>query len=479
MARKKAQALPQPEPEMLTVYGDIVQETEDAILLVCDGEQHWLPKSQVEYTGERGDKNVAIALPDWLASEKGLSDGQGERAAETSPHAGVEAADAPQGSTEEEQGSEAEPVTPSTVMALRFKADVTAFEEDGYTLTVTHKETNRDFHLRKDDLRYESDDIVDLQVGYSGLEFLVTWDVAAETGLADFLGASMPAPATDAETAAPLVAETDRPDTSEAGEQPQARPYRHALRRETITATVQLTPLELNECARRITDALSDRNRFKDLASDYSSRARAAEKEAYKAAEVFESGEEERRIDCDVVADYNTGQLVFVERAAPYREVKRLPMTEKDRQLTLFDAAPAQANTIQEDAPSDSQEAQGTGAEQDRAAQAPDAASPEAPEERCCDTCAHDCDGEDGIAEEQDDACEACDENLCNWKSRHTPTAPRECSNCAHTYRTFAEGEDDPCRECSDEGRENWAGMDAGSVPGGVEQSAEQTAVVQ
>ena len=36
MARKKAKALPQPEPEMFTVYGDILQETEDA--LYADGE---------------------------------------------------------------------------------------------------------------------------------------------------------------------------------------------------------------------------------------------------------------------------------------------------------------------------------------------------------------------------------------------------------------------------------------------------------
>lgn len=77
MARKKAKALPQPEPEMLTVYGDILQETEDAILVSCDGEEVWLPKSQIEYAGERGDEYVEISLPDWLAEDKGLSDNQG------------------------------------------------------------------------------------------------------------------------------------------------------------------------------------------------------------------------------------------------------------------------------------------------------------------------------------------------------------------------------------------------------------------
>lgn len=65
MARKKAKALPQPEPEMFTVYGDILQETEDAILVSCDGEEVWLPKSQIDYAGERGDE---YALPAWLAA---------------------------------------------------------------------------------------------------------------------------------------------------------------------------------------------------------------------------------------------------------------------------------------------------------------------------------------------------------------------------------------------------------------------------
>ena len=38
MARKKAQALPRPEPEMWEIKGELVQETEDAIMLVIDGD---------------------------------------------------------------------------------------------------------------------------------------------------------------------------------------------------------------------------------------------------------------------------------------------------------------------------------------------------------------------------------------------------------------------------------------------------------
>lgn len=77
MPRQKAKALPRPEPEMWTVQGDIVQETEDAILLQVNGADYWLPKSQIEYEGQRDDTDVKVTLPDWLAEDKGLSDGEG------------------------------------------------------------------------------------------------------------------------------------------------------------------------------------------------------------------------------------------------------------------------------------------------------------------------------------------------------------------------------------------------------------------
>jgi hypothetical protein len=72
----RAKALP---PKMITVYGEILQETEDAILVRCDSEADgtWLPKSQIKYDGERGDAGVEIEIPDWLANEKGFADGMG------------------------------------------------------------------------------------------------------------------------------------------------------------------------------------------------------------------------------------------------------------------------------------------------------------------------------------------------------------------------------------------------------------------
>lgn len=84
MARRKAKALP---PKMITVYGEILQETEDGILVRCDKESDgaWLPKSQIKYDGERGDTGVEIEMPEWLANDKGFFDGDGYEAPAVAP----------------------------------------------------------------------------------------------------------------------------------------------------------------------------------------------------------------------------------------------------------------------------------------------------------------------------------------------------------------------------------------------------------
>lgn len=51
-----------------------MRETDDAILVEVDGEEHWLPKSQIDYTegvlfpGEEID----VESPEWLAEQRGL-----------------------------------------------------------------------------------------------------------------------------------------------------------------------------------------------------------------------------------------------------------------------------------------------------------------------------------------------------------------------------------------------------------------------
>ena len=51
---------------------DILRETDDAILVTDGSVEVWLPKSQIVYEGEAGDRNVEIILPEWMAEKKGL-----------------------------------------------------------------------------------------------------------------------------------------------------------------------------------------------------------------------------------------------------------------------------------------------------------------------------------------------------------------------------------------------------------------------
>jgi hypothetical protein len=52
---------------------EFLHETDSAILVECDGEEVWLPLSQIEWDGdaERGD-TITVSMPEWLAEDKGL-----------------------------------------------------------------------------------------------------------------------------------------------------------------------------------------------------------------------------------------------------------------------------------------------------------------------------------------------------------------------------------------------------------------------
>lgn len=53
--------------------GRQVHETDHARLVdFGDGEETWLPKSQIERGRDLGDGNYEWAVPEWLAIEKGL-----------------------------------------------------------------------------------------------------------------------------------------------------------------------------------------------------------------------------------------------------------------------------------------------------------------------------------------------------------------------------------------------------------------------
>jgi len=53
------------------VVGQIVRETDKAILFTDGGEPQWLPRSRVTVEEGRGGV-VSVFMPEWLAKEKGF-----------------------------------------------------------------------------------------------------------------------------------------------------------------------------------------------------------------------------------------------------------------------------------------------------------------------------------------------------------------------------------------------------------------------
>jgi len=52
----------------------VIRDTEKAILIEYNGEQHWLPRSVVSNGDnyEQGDKDLTISIPEKWANEKGI-----------------------------------------------------------------------------------------------------------------------------------------------------------------------------------------------------------------------------------------------------------------------------------------------------------------------------------------------------------------------------------------------------------------------
>lgn len=53
---------------------EFLGEGSKAILVGIDGEEVWLPKSQIDYDAEKGDVDFTVTLPFWLCEKKGLED---------------------------------------------------------------------------------------------------------------------------------------------------------------------------------------------------------------------------------------------------------------------------------------------------------------------------------------------------------------------------------------------------------------------
>lgn len=335
--RKNAKAKARPESEMFTIYADILQETEatpeheGAILINCgEAEKVWLPISQIEFSGERDDTGVAIVLPDWLAAKSGLVDGQGRRS-EAAPDDDQESPAATAGEVVSAvMDGLAPPAQPET---FTFTADVAAVYDEKYVLQVTNEQGGTaSLEFNKGDVTFDGQDIeVELEEGYEGIQFTVPWELAVEKHLPEFLGVSPLPVEAEGRVGADVAVQFDDDGT------PKSHPYRHKLRTETVCKEIELSDDEKIAYGKDLVEHLENEADYKETASSYSSRARNERKQADKVIDILKAGREERNITCDVVADYNAGQLVYVESEWPYREIQRRPLTDKDRQLTLFD----------------------------------------------------------------------------------------------------------------------------------------------
>lgn len=52
----------------------VERETDAAFLLLIDGQQHWVPKSQISDPDvlDAGDEDVTVSLTEWIADQKGI-----------------------------------------------------------------------------------------------------------------------------------------------------------------------------------------------------------------------------------------------------------------------------------------------------------------------------------------------------------------------------------------------------------------------
>lgn len=390
--RKKAKALPQPEPEMFTIYGDIIQETEDAILLACNGDEVWLAKSQIEYAGERGDTDVEVTLPDWLAEDKCLVDGQGYAIAES-------------GGSQQEQPLEttSEP-DPNATMAITLT--IVEFSEDGETATVEDRHGNT-ADLATTDFTHDAEEI----------------------NVGDTLLCSVLSSAIEPTDLCPDEAPGD--ETTDSAPGGWRKHDVHWLKRDTCTKAFPLSDedkialgKEMAAAQARI-DMLEDE--LADTRKEYKAKIDAEQKRLSKAAAEFRKGKTEPQdVLCDVYQDFESGELVYVTADDLAEEVMRRPMTTDERRPTLFDGPPdskGHSAPLGEDP-----------RKRETIEQTPQTWG------HTCVNCAHIDNAEDGTqAEECANCVQTVDGGLDNWAPR------RECPTC--NYKSMAVNMP-PCSTC-------------------------------
>lgn len=266
--------------DIVTIYADILQVTDAAVLADCAGEEVWLPLSQVDFFGEKGDVGVIMTLPEWLADEKGLSDGDGVRRGAVPP-------------SNESESSSAE-------------------EEPHICETCDHVEGFFCYSQREDDSCPDPcakchrlfDDPTDDE------SYPDHW--CPQPQEEDEVSGVAQAPASPAEAS--------------------------FLKTETITVSIPLDLEERESVGDRMACALEQIAALEDDLDSYRKRINAEikslQKDAERARKEWQEGKSENDVYCDVMADYSAEAIIWLVHDTS-KEIKRRPMTAEERQYRL------------------------------------------------------------------------------------------------------------------------------------------------
>ena len=437
--------------DMITIHADILQVTDAAVLIACEGEEVWLPLSQIDFDGERGDTNVSVSLPEWLGDDKGLSDGDGmSRATVTDFHTGLPKNEddgkncrncARHPLADNESGpmpGECQECTRSGLVGgtkdnwtdngeepdlpgdppdtTRVTLDILSFSEDGETALVEDSHGNQ-WNLATLDFVH---DAADLNVGDTLLCYVQNSALAAE-------GCTLRPDEPEAQNYADEEDEGDM-DT----------PLRHAepayLKTETITVSVLFAPEERESVGDRMASALEKISELEDDLDSYrksiNAQIKSLQKDAEKARKEWQDGKTEQEVYCDVMADYEAEAIVWLDHDNG-TEMKRRPMTAEERQYRLpiprpGDNAPSLAPAEASPAPIPAGDTIGT---------------PHATNRRTCLDCGHMPDSENGTQAEE---CASCSQSGSGEADNWTPR--RECRTCEHSHATI---DLPPCAGCA------------------------------
>lgn len=288
MPRKKKSEQPHAarEQRTVTIYAEILQITDSAVLIRCEDNIVWLPLSQMpDFAAERGDTDVALTIPEWLAEEKGLDEGDGAL-------------------------SPTEPVRDCSTcgnLPLEWEARM---EYGRLTLLcpICHERTPY------------------------GLDCALCATTLPAT----------PAPCIEC-TRNPGLSEDLSIGLSDRWER-RKRTFGDKItwhREEHILIAQPLTEREKLDYGQEMADALAKIEEYEaelDGQRKYYKRLiEQQEKIAKDAATLYRDGKEEREIFCDCLKDWNTFEMVWTEAEPPYAEVQRRPMTPEEKRPSLLD----------------------------------------------------------------------------------------------------------------------------------------------